>query len=172
MTTKTVIVVQSKADGTQRYVTGGSGNTSEDIADAALFNSPENARPSVDRLLQGNIERKYNCELFLAEVEFVVVNTTPVARKPVAKGWVIRRGDGKYYQGPKTRNAKDFHEAHYKYVANPEMATAFPSQEIAVERARAIQAILDAAVDSGGASNRDVYLRTARTFMPTFEELL
>lgn len=168
---KTIIVARGNAKGLNRYVSSSqTGRLTDNVSEAALFASAENAQAAVGPLLERDIEGKQDCELFLAEVDFVVIGLRPIERPPACGGWVIRRAKGDFYKGPKTRNARNFQEAHYKYVGNPAAATAFATRELALERAKAIQAVLDETATRAAAADRAQYECLARSFAPTLVE--
>lgn len=153
MTTKTIILAKNLKTGAVSYLTGKRRYLSDDITDAALYTSETRALPVVASLWKEDFENKNDCVLSLGTLEFTLVAETPVSRKPVTPGWVVRREDGLYYAGPLTRDPKDWSEARYKFVANKDAATAFPSESIARTRADAILDILISGYSSPSSIN-------------------
>lgn len=164
--TKHVILAVSD-DGVSRYVTGSrGGGLSSDLSEAALFDSGPNALAAAKKLRAKDIERKNGVRLQLGEVSLSIIGVTDIPRKAADPGFLLKRQDGKYYAGAKTRLPKDFMDANYRYVANPESATVFPTEERAQATVQAIREILRGAADDevlSTASNGG-YLRIWREF--------
>lgn len=149
-----------------RYVGSERGDLIEDLGRAALYQSEAAAMRLLRRLVTRDLERKQDVTLDIGHVAFTLVTTSGVKKKkPTAAGFVIKRENGEYYRGPKTRNANSFHEAHYGFVPNRDSATVFSSETVAQERARGILQVLQQTADSmKGPNNRayaDIVARSA-----------
>jgi hypothetical protein len=141
--TRHVLIAESTKGLERQYIASSkSGALSDDISNVALFVTEGAAETAARELLTRDFERKNKVTLLLATVEISVTSSREIARKRVARGYVIRRNTGKYYKGPKTRLPRDFRDAYYNYVDNPDAATVFPTKELAVTTGEACRAIL------------------------------
>lgn len=140
---KHILIAEPLAGQPRQYVASTTSNwLVEDIAYAAMFDSKNAAEKGAQKLLARDIERLNKVRLVRAEVTLQVLAVEELPRKRGCAGYVIRRADGRYYKGPKSRLPKDFMEAYYRYVANRDVATVFPNEERAREVAEAAREIL------------------------------
>ncbi len=140
-----------------RYVGSERGDLIEDLGRAVLYQSEAAAMRQLRRLVTRDLERKQDVTLDIGHVAFTLVTTSGVKKKPMAAGFVIKRENGEYYRGPKTRNANSFQEAHYGFVPNRDSATVFNSESAAQERARGILQVLQQTAESMKGPNNRVY---------------
>lgn len=146
---KHVVVAVSLKGLPQQYLKEVSGRVAvftPDLGDALLLISRDSAKVRLRKAIALNMERELGVSLVLGEVSLSVTALVEPQDKPERVGYLLRRKDGQYYCGPKGRNANSFHEAHYRYKPNPDVATVLPTLALALERAEGILAELRRAV--------------------------
>lgn len=151
------VLIARRTGEPDRYVGSERGDLIDDFGRAVLYQSEGAAMRQLRKLVTRDLERKQNVVLDVGHVAFTLVATSGVEKKAVATGFVLKRENGEYYRGPKTRNANSFHEAHYAFVPNRDSATVFASESIAQERVRGIQQVLQQTAEQMKGPNNRVY---------------